>query len=41
LLLRRSFEFLQTRETKEAILRQFNLADISRYFPEYEEKIQR
>ena len=34
-LVRRSFEFLLEREPKEAILRQFNLQDIEKYFPEY------
>ena len=34
-LVRRSFEFLLEREPKHHILRQFNLTEISRYFPEY------
>ncbi len=34
-LVRRSFEFLLEREPKEAILRQFNLREIEKYFPEY------
>ena len=34
-LVRRSFEFLLEREPKHHILRQFNLSEISRYFPEY------
>jgi len=34
-LLRASFEFLLAREPKEAILRQFELPVIERYFPEY------
>ena len=34
-LVRRSFEFLLEREPKDAILRQFNLQDIEKYFPEY------
>jgi hypothetical protein len=38
-LVRRSFEFLLEHEPKESILRQFNLRDISRYFPEYEGEI--
>lgn len=38
-LVRSSFEFLLARESKESILRQFNLRDISRYFPEYENHI--
>ena len=38
-LVRRSFEFLLEREPKHLILRQFNLAEISRYFPEYVKEI--
>jgi hypothetical protein len=38
-LVRKSFEFLLAREPKEAILRKFNLMEISRYFPEYESVI--
>lgn len=38
-LVKKSFEFLLERESKESILREFNLMDIPRYFPEYEEKI--
>lgn len=38
-LIRRSFDFLLEREPKEAILRTFELQVISRYFPEYEDKI--
>jgi hypothetical protein len=38
-LLRRSFEFLLEREPKESILRRFNLRQISRYFPDYEQEI--
>lgn len=38
-LVRRSFEFLLEHEPKESILRQFDLRDISRYFPEYETEI--
>jgi hypothetical protein len=37
----KSFEFLLQREPKESILRQFDLAVISRYFPEYEKEIRR
>lgn len=36
-LLRRSFEFLLEREPKESILAKFELPDIARYFPDYEE----
>lgn len=38
-LIRRSFEFLLERESKESILSRFNLKTINRYFPEYEEII--
>ncbi|MFO7900266.1 MAG: hypothetical protein R6V58_14545, partial [Planctomycetota bacterium] len=35
-LVRRSFDFLLERESKESILSSFDLRVISRYFPEYE-----
>ncbi len=38
-LIKRSFDFLLQRESKESILRKFDLKVISRYFPEYERKI--
>jgi hypothetical protein len=38
-LLRRTFEFLLTREPKEAILRRFDLAVVSSYFPDFERAI--
>jgi hypothetical protein len=38
-LVRRSFEFLLARESKESILRSFDLSVIGRYFPEYEASI--
>ena len=38
-LIQRSFEFLLERESKESILSRFNLDVITRYFPEYEEKM--
>ena len=38
-LLRRSFEFLLERESKESILPSFELSVIQRYFPEYERTI--
>ena len=38
-LVRWSFEFLLEREPKEAILGQFDITVISRYFPEYEAKV--
>lgn len=34
-LLRRSFEFMLDRESNTSILREFDLGDIERYFPEY------
>ena len=36
---RASFEFLLERESKESILGRFDMADISKYFPEYEREI--
>lgn len=38
-LIRRSFEFLLEREGNESILSEFNLKDINKYFPEFEERI--
>ena len=38
-LIRKSFQFLLERESKESILRTFNLQIIKRYFPEYEEEM--
>lgn len=38
-LVRRSFEFLLQRESKESILRDFELSVIPRYFPEYDQVI--
>ena len=35
-LVRRSFEFLLERESKESILKEFDLSVIQRYFPEYD-----
>ena len=35
-LLQRTFEFLLAREPKDAILRRFDLAVVSRYFPGFE-----
>jgi hypothetical protein len=40
-LLRASFEFLLEQEPKEAILREFDLPVIGRYFPEYEAELKR
>ena len=38
-LVTESFRFLLERESKEAILRSFDLTVIDRYFPEYEREI--
>ena len=38
-LVKKSFEFLLAREPKESILREFNLREIAKYFPEYETEI--
>jgi len=40
-LIKRSFEFLLKRESKESILSKFNLRIIKNYFPEYEGKIKK
>jgi hypothetical protein len=40
-LIRRSFEFLLERESKESILTEFELPLIGRYFPEYERELKR
>jgi hypothetical protein len=40
-LVKRSFQFLLGRESKESILGQFDLQVIARYFPEYESEIKR
>ena len=37
----RSFEFLLAREPRESILPSFDLAEISRYFPEYDAELAR
>jgi len=38
-LVRKSFQFLLHRETKESILHSFDLQMIKQYFPEYEDEI--
>jgi hypothetical protein len=38
-LVKKSFEFLLARESKESILSSFNLQVINNYFPEYEKTI--
>jgi hypothetical protein len=40
-LVRRSFEFLLDRESKESILPDFDLSVIARYFPEFDREIRR
>jgi hypothetical protein len=40
-LVRDSFRFLLDREPKESILREFKLAAVSRYFPDYEQEMTR
>lgn len=40
-LVQASFEFLLARESKESILRKFDLLVIARYFPEYEDEIKK
>ncbi len=39
-LIRYSFEFLLEREGNTAILHEFDVVDINRYFPQYEQTIQ-
>jgi hypothetical protein len=39
--IKKSFEFLLDRESKNSILRQFDIAQISDYFPEYEKEIKK
>ena len=40
-LVRRSFAFLLQRESNTAVLREFDLSAIERYFPEYATEIRR
>jgi len=40
-LVKISFEFLLQKESKESILKNFNIEIISTYFPEYEEEIKK
>jgi hypothetical protein len=37
--IKKSFEFLLERESKDSILRQFNISQINDFFPEYEKEI--
>jgi hypothetical protein len=38
---KKSFEFLLERESKDSILRQFEIAQINDFFPEYEKEIKK
>ena len=40
-LVKKSFEFLLERESKNLILRQFDLRSITKYFPEYPAEIRK
>ena len=40
-LVHQSFQFLLEHESKESILRRFNLREIDHYFPSYEAEIRR
>lgn len=40
-LVKRAFDFLLARETAGQILKTFDLADIQRYFPEFDREIRR
>jgi hypothetical protein len=40
-LIKKSFEFLLDRESKDSILQQFDIAQIKDYFPEYEKEIKK
>ena len=39
--IKKSIEFLLERESKDSILRQFDIAQINDYFPEYEREIKK
>jgi hypothetical protein len=39
--IKKSFEFLLERESKESILGQFNISQINDFFPEYEKEIKK
>jgi len=39
--IRKSFEFLLERESKESILREFDVMKIAHYFPEYPKELER
>jgi hypothetical protein len=40
-LVQRAFDFLLARESPSQILQRFDLSDIQRYFPEFDEEIRR
>jgi hypothetical protein len=40
-LVQRAFDFLLRREAPEQILKSFQLGDVSRYFPEFDEEMRR
>jgi hypothetical protein len=40
-LVKRAFEFLLQRESAGQILKSFELGDVSRYFPEFDEEMRR
>jgi len=40
-VIEKSFEFLLEREPKESILSEFDISVISKYFPDFEEKIKK
>ncbi|OGN07946.1 MAG: hypothetical protein A3C61_02295 [Candidatus Yanofskybacteria bacterium RIFCSPHIGHO2_02_FULL_39_10] len=40
-LVKATFEFLLDKESKEVILKKFNLSDVSGHFPNYENEIRR
>jgi hypothetical protein len=39
--IKKSFEFLLERESKDSILREFNISQINDFFPEYEKEIKK
>jgi len=41
LIVRETFDFLLERESATSILSEFSLVDVSRYFPEFPEELQR
>jgi hypothetical protein len=39
--IKKSFEFLLARESRDSILQQFDISQINNYFPEYEKEIKK